>query len=80
MKRFSMRLAGSAVWFAPGLTHGRPPTKKGPRHLRNPLKALGAGGRNRTVDLLITNQMGRQDNMLIPLEMFLAACTLPAAQ
>jgi len=30
--------------------------RKGPRHLRNPLISLGAGGRNRTVDLLITNR------------------------
>ena len=33
------------------------PNKKGSRHLRNPLNSLGAGGRNRTVDLLITNQL-----------------------
>jgi hypothetical protein len=30
--------------------------KRGYRRLRNPLNSLGAGGRDRTVDLLITNQ------------------------
>ncbi len=53
-----MRFLGGGIGFAP---HKR----KGCGRDRNPLNSLGAGGRNRTVDLLITNQMARQANYLI---------------
>jgi len=52
--------------------------KKGHGLDRNPLISFGAGGRDRTVDLLIMNQMGMHDNYLILKDMFSTACRLPA--
>jgi len=82
-----MRLAGSEVWFVPVLTKFDPrlserllAKRRGHGWNRNPLNSLGAGGRNRTVDLLITNQMTRQDNYLIFKCIFSTACTLPAGE
>ena len=51
------------MWFkavGSGLTGKLPAKEKGDGRDRNPLDTLGAGGRNGTVDLLISNQMGSQ--------------------
>jgi len=62
MKRFSMRLAGSGVWFGPGLIRFDRETackRKGPRNLRNPLKSLEPAGGIEPSIKPMSNQMGR---------------------